>query len=443
MTVREGSLEAPKRHAIDWRNADFYDEAKLNAELHRVFEICHGCRRCVNLCNAFPRLFDLIDEGPTGEMDGVPPAKYGEVVDQCYLCDMCFMTKCPYVPPHEWNLDFPHLMLRAKAAKFKKGQVRWRDKLLTSTDALGRLAAIPVVAQAVNALNSSGPARRMMQSVLGVHENRVLPPYSPAKFRTQAKANSAFPTSDGQRTPGKVAVFATCYVNYNEPGIGQDLLRLLEHNEIPSIVVEKEACCGMPKLELGDLDAVERLKNANIPVLAKLAAQGYAILTPIPSCTLMFKAELPLLFPEDSDVRAVSEAMFDPFEYFVMRHKDGLLNTQFKRPLGKVSYHIPCHSRVQNVGQKTREALQLIPDTSIVTVERCAGHDGTWGVKTEFFDLSMKIGRPVFRQMGESNPDFISSDCPIAGRHIQQGMGTSRAVRAHPLTLLRMAYGLE
>jgi glycerol-3-phosphate dehydrogenase subunit C len=443
MTVREGSLEAPRRHAIEWRNADFYDEGRLKAELLRVFEICHGCRRCVNLCNAFPRLFDLIDERPTGEMDGVPSAKYGEVVDQCYLCDMCFMTKCPYVPPHEWNLDFPHLMLRAKAVRFKKGLVRWRDRLLTSTDALGRLAAIPVVAQTVNALNNSEPARRVMQSALGVHKDRALPPYSPTKFRTRAQANSSFPITDGQRTPGKVALFATCYVNYNEPGIGQDLLTLLEHNAIPVTLVEKESCCGMPKLELGDLEAVERLKNANIPVLAKLAAQGFAILTPIPSCTLMFKAELPLLFPEDRDVLAVSKAMFDPFEYFVMRHKDGLLKTEFKRPLGKVSYHIPCHSRVQNMGQKTREALQLIPETSIVTVERCAGHDGTWGVKTEFFDLSMKIGRPVFRQMGESNPDFISSDCPIAGRHIQQGMGKSAAARAHPLTLLRMAYGLE
>lgn len=443
MTIREGSLEAPTRHPIAWREADFYDEAKLNAELHRVFEICHGCRRCVNLCNAFPRLFDLIDEGPTGEMDGVPPAKYGEVVDQCYLCDMCFMTKCPYVPPHEWNLDFPHLMLRAKAAKFKRGQVRWRDRLLSSTDALGRLAAIPVVAQTVNVLNNSGPARSVMQSVLGVHKDRALPPYSAVRFRTRAQVNAAFPTKDGQRTPGKVVLFATCYVNYNEPGIGQDLLKVLEHNEIPVTLVEKEACCGMPKLELGDLEAVERLKNANIPVLAKLAAQGFAILTPIPSCTLMFKAELPLLFPEDGDVLAVAKAMFDPFEYFVMRHKDGLLKTQFKRPLGKVSYHIPCHSRVQNMGQKTREALQLIPETSIVTVERCAGHDGTWGVKTEFFELSMKIGRPVFRQMGESNPDFVSSDCPIAGRHIQQGMGTSAAATAHPLTLFRMAYGLE
>lgn len=443
MTAREGSLEAPKRHNIEWRTEDFYDEAKLNAELHRVFDICHGCRRCVNLCNAFPHLFDLIDEGGTGELDGVPPAKYGEVVDQCYLCDMCFMTKCPYVPPHEWNVDFPHLMLRAKAVRFKNGDVRFRDKLLTSTDALGKLTAIPVVAPTVNALNNNAAARGIMQSVLGVHKDRVLPPYAAKKFRSAAHAQSDFPVRGGERTPGKAAVFSTCYVNYNEPGIGQDLLRLLAHNEIPATVVEKEACCGMPKLELGDLKSVERLKNVNIPVLARLAAEGYAILTPVPSCTLMFKAELPLLFPEDADVKAVADAMFDPFEYLVLRNKDGLLKTDFKHPLGRVSYHIPCHSRVQNVGQKTREALQLVPNTTVNTVERCAGHDGTWGVKTEYFNMSMKIGRPVFKQMASSDPDFISSDCPIAGRHIQQGMGSSRATKAHPLTLLRMAYGLD
>jgi Fe-S oxidoreductase len=441
MSAREGSLEAPKRHVIDWRSPAFYDEEQLYAEMHRVFDICHGCRRCVNLCTAFPRLFDLVDEGPTGEVDGVPKDKYWNVVDQCYLCDMCFMTKCPYVPPHEWNLDFPHLMLRAKAVKFRKGQVRFRDKLLTSTDAIGRLAAIPVVAQTVNALNVNKLARGVMQNVLGVHKDRVLPPYAPRTFRSQVVGKGGFPVRNGDRTPGKVAVFSTCYINFNEPGIGQDLMRVLEHNEIPAVIAEKEACCGMPKLELGDLEAVERLKSKNIPALAKLAREGYGILTPIPSCTLMFKSELPLLFPDEAEVKLVADAMFDPFEYLVLRHKDGLLKTDFKRNLGKISYHIPCHSRVQNMGQKTREALQMVPGTQINTVERCAGHDGTWGVKAEYFDLSMKIGKPVFKQMSGTDPDFISSDCPIAGRHIQQGIGKSRAVKAHPLTLLRMAYG--
>jgi glycerol-3-phosphate dehydrogenase subunit C len=442
MTAREGNLEAPTRHPIEWRSADFYDTGKLDAELHRVFEICHGCRRCVSLCNAFPTLFDLIDEGKTGEMDGVATSDYAKVVDQCYLCDLCYMTKCPYVPPHEWNVDFPHLMLRAKAARFRKQGAPFRDKLLSSTDAIGRLAAIPVVAQTVNAVNGNRIARSLMDKTLGVHRDRKLPPYSPEKFRTGAAAATAHPVRDGQRTPGKVAIFATCYINYNEPGIGHDLVKLLDHNQIPHVLVEKEACCGMPKLELGDLDSVERLKATNIPSLARLARDGYAILTAVPSCTLMFRQELPLLFPDDAEVRAVADAMFEPFEYFVLRNKDGLLKTDFQKGLGKVAYHIPCHTRVQNIGQKTREMLQKIPGTEVHTIERCSGHDGTWGVKTEFFASSMKIARPVARAAAEAEPDYVSSDCAMAARHILQAMGETHARKEHPLTLMRMAYGI-
>lgn len=442
MTKSEGNLEAPTRHPLDWKSPDFYEENKVLGELERVFDVCHGCRRCVSLCTAFPRLFDLIDDGPTGEVDGVDKKRFWDVVDQCYLCDLCYMTKCPYVPPHPWNLDFPHVMLRAKAVKFKKGEIRFRDKLLSSTDAIGKLAAIPVIAQTVNAVNTNGAARALMEKVIGVHKDRRLPPYSPDRFRSNAGESSPYAVRDGANTPGKVAIFSTCYVNYNEPGLGHDLIKVLDHNEIPHVVVEKEACCGMPKLELGDLESVERLKNVNIPPLAILAREGYAILTAIPSCTLMFKQELPLLFPDDPDVNAVSVAMFDPFEYLILRKRDGFLKTDFKKALGKVAYHIPCHSRVQNVGQKTREMLEIIPGTSVTTVERCAGHDGTWGVKTEFYENSMKIGRPVFRQMAEPSPDFIGSDCPIAGRHIEQGMGETNAKREHPLSLLRIAYDI-
>jgi len=441
--MREGSLEPPKRHPLDWNNPDFYDEGQLTHELERVFDVCHGCRRCFNLCTAFPTLFDLVDESATGEMDGVDKKDFGKVVDQCYLCDMCFMTKCPYVPPHPLNIDFPHLMLRAKAVKYKKGETSFRDKLLSSTDAVGKLASIPVVVQLVNKVNATPVTRKLLERVLGVAMDRVLPEYSSRKFRSHAHPRNDFPVTDGPNTPGKVAIFATCYVNYNEPGIGQDLVAILEHNAIPAVLVEKEACCGMPKLELGDLDAVARLKAINIPPLARLAREGYAILTPVPSCTLMFKQELPLMYPDDADVKLVAEAMFDPFEYLALRHRDGLLKTDFKNRLGKVSYHVPCHLRVQNMGLRTQEVLKLVPGTQLNTVERCAGHDGTWGVKKEFFAQSMKIGRPVFKAMSGTSPDYISSDCPIAGRHVQQGIGAEgKARKDHPLTLIRIAYGL-
>ena len=444
MSAREGSLEAPTRHPLDWKNPEFYDSGKLFAEMERVFDICHGCRRCVSLCGSFPTLFDLVDESPTMEVDGVPKEKYWSVVDQCYLCDVCYMTKCPYVPPHPWNLDFPHLMLRAKAVKFASGKVPFKDKLLASTDALGTLATIPIVVHMTNAINSTAVARGVMESALGVDKTAWIPSYAPDTFRPNAAPSPAYPVKDSARTPGKVAIYSTCYINYNEPGIGHDLTKILAHNEIPYVIIEKEACCGMPKLELGDLKAVEANKEKNIPALARLAREGYAIMTPIPSCTLMFKQELPLMFPDDADVQAVQKAMFDPFEYLVLRQKDGMLKTDFKTPLGKVSYHIPCHSRVQNVGQKTREALEMVPGTTVNTVERCSGHSGTWGCKKEFHQMAMKIGKPVFRQMAEPQPDYISSDCQLGGRHIEQGMGESlgKARLKHPITLLRMAYGL-
>lgn len=328
-----------------------------------------------------------------------------------------------------------------------QGETRLRDRILTSTDALGKLAAIPVVAQTVNYANRNAVARTVLQSVLGVYKRRDLPPYAAVKFRSNAAPGEQWAVRDGARMPGRVAIFATCYINYNEPGIGHDLVSILAHNKIPVVLAEQEACCGMPKLELGDLEGVVRLKGRNVPLLDRLARDGYAILAPVPSCTLMFKQELPLLLPEDEAVARVAEAMFDPFEYFMLRHRDCLLKTDFKRELGRVAYHLPCHGRVQNVGQKTRETLQLVPGTEVVTVERCAGHDGTWGVKTEYFEQSMKIGRPVFRQMAQAQPDYVSSDCPIAARHICQGIrdgGTElKAQKAHPPSLLRMAYGLE
>jgi Fe-S oxidoreductase len=314
--------------------------------------------------------------------------------------------------------------------------------LLSSTDALGKLASIPVVVQIVNKVNKTPATRKLMDNMLGIHQDRELPEYDSAKFRSTARPDDSFPVVPGKATPGKVAIFSTCYVNYNEPGLGHDLIRILKHNQIPHVIVEKENCCGMPKLELGDLDAVEKLKDGNIPVLAKYAKEGYAIMTLVPSCTLMFKQELPLMFPKDADVQAVKEAMFDPFEYLVLRNRDGLLKTDFSAPLGKVSYHIPCHLRVQNMGQKTREFLELIPGTKVTVVERCSGHDGTWGVKSEYFKDSMKIGKPVFKAMGNAAPDYVSSDCAIAGRHILQGMGETNAAKQHPISLVRIAYGL-
>ena len=439
---REGSLEAPIRHPLDWRSDDFYDESKLFGELDRVFDICHGCRRCFNLCHSFPTLFDTIDESETMELDSVPKTAYWEVVDHCYLCDMCYMSKCPYVPPHEFNIDFPHLMLRAKAARFQREGASFRDRTLAATDKVGKLAGIPVVAQTVNKLNKTGFGRKTLESTLGVHHKAPVPDYHSKSARKRLghliarTGEGAVPTA---ATQGKVVLYATCYGNRNRPEMDEDLVAVFEHNDIPVTLAEKEACCGMPKLELGDLEAVEEARKANIPVLAKLVDQGWDIVTPIPSCTLMYKQELPLMFPDDSDVLKVRDAMFDPFEYLMLRHREGLLKTDFQQPLGKIAYQVACHLRVQNLGLKTKDALELVPDTEVDAIERCSGHDGTYAVKKEYFEISKKIARPVVNKIKRGEPQHVVSDCPMASEQICQDIEHEAG---HPMSLLKKAYGL-
>ena len=439
---REGSLDAPTRHPLDWQNPAFYEEAALDKELERVFDICHGCRRCFSLCNSFPTLFDAIDAGTSGELDAVDKKVYWDVVDHCYLCDMCYMTKCPYVPPHPWNLDFPHLMLRAKAVKARKGELRRRDRILSATDAVGSFAGIPVVVQAVNAVNASGAGRKLLQKTLGVAPDAPIPQYHSNTARKRLAGRelraAAQPTAE---TRGKVVLFTTCYGNRNEPDLNTDLVAVFEHNCIPVKLVSQEKCCGMPKLELGDLETVARHKDTNIPALKQAIDAGYDIVAPIPSCVLMFKQELPLMFPRDADVQAVKARIFDPFEYLMLRHKAGLLKTDFKAKIGKVSYHVPCHLRVQNIGLKTRDVLKLVPDTTVEVIERCSGHNGTYAVKQEFRATSVKIGKPVAGRVEAAQPDHYASDCPMAGHQIES-LRPGDQEPTHPLKLLRLAYGI-
>jgi Fe-S oxidoreductase len=441
--MREGSLEAPTRHPLDWTNPDFYDEEKLLEELERIFDICHGCRRCVSLCDAYPTLFDLVDESDTFEVDGVAKDDYWKVVDQCYLCDLCYQTKCPYVPPHEWNLDFPHVMLRAKAIQFKKGERRISHKLLSNTKLQGKVGSLPVVGNMINAGNRSKAARKLMARVMDVHPDAHLPDFHSRTLRKREKNRTpaAVDVKEAGPTRGKVVLFSTCYCNVNTPDVGQDLIRVFEHNGIPVCLTAREECCGMPKLEQGDLQTVDKYRKTNIPELVRLIDDGWDVVAAIPSCVLMFKQELPLMFPDDPDVQKVKQHMFDPFEYLAHRHKAGLLKTDFRQPLGKVVWQVPCHQRVQNIGPKTRDVLALVPDTEVDMIERCSGHDGTYGVRADTFEKSQKIARPVISRAKRLEPDYLVSDCPMAATQIANGLDLQHE-ETNPLTLLRKAYGI-
>ena len=433
-TTTEGGLEKPTRHIIDWKNPDFLNEEKYEQELRRVADACHGCRRCVSLCNSFPSLFDLIDNSETFEVDGVAYEQFSSVVDHCYLCDLCFMTKCPYVPPHEWEIDFPHLMLRGKAIKNSKNKTSLRDKILSSTDMLGRLFSRPLISSFANFFNNLKLFRKLL-TLLGIHQNAKLPKFVSKTAKKLGLMNHV------DNASYKVAIYTTCYHNYNEPGVIKDFYDILKHNNVTVDIISQDNCCGMPKLELGNIAKVEQMMKNNLPHFKKYVEQGYLIIAPIPSCVLMYKQELPLLFPDNQDLINVSQAFRDPFEFLNMLNDEGILNKDFKTKLGNVSYQVACHQRVQNFGMLTKKILELIPGTKVDALERCSGHDGTYGVKSETHDIAIKIAKPITKAFKDANFDSFTSDCSLAAHHIENSLGNIQAPE-HPISLIKKAYGI-
>lgn len=433
-------MAAPHRHPIAWREEAFQQEDALHQECARVFDVCHGCRRCVNLCQAFPTLFDLIDHSADMEVSGVDAADYHKVAEQCYLCDLCFMSKCPYVPPHEWAIDFPALMLRAKAVAFRQKRVGWRDRQLAEVDRNGRLGGIPVLNQLANKAMHYAWAR----DLLGIHRDAVLPAYqlrSVAKSVYRRQGKKADPPRPGSCTSGRVAVFLTCYGRCHDAQPAEDLMQVLEHNGIHVEVIPSKRCCGMPKLELGDLESIHRSKPKHLASLLPAVDKGFDLIASVPSCVLMFRAVFPLLYPDDEEVKLVSQHLYDPSEYLMLRHADGLLNTDFKNSLGKVVYHLACHTRVQNVGYKTRDLLTLVPGTTIQLIERCSGHDGTYGVKRASYPHARRIGGPPAQRLRQAKADCFASDCVLAGKHLAE-LADAGLSSKHPFSLLKHAYGL-
>jgi glycerol-3-phosphate dehydrogenase subunit C len=447
--MREGSLEAPTRHALDWQSPWFWDEAALEKEMERVFDICHGCRRCFNLCDSFPRLFDLIDNGPTGELDGVPKEKYADVEQACTLCDMCFMTKCPYVPPHAWNVDFPHLMLRHRAIQARKHGTGFVENRLAETDLVGRLGTFvaPLVNWATDERNQA--TRRTLESVAGIHHGARLPRQAAETFeqiarREPAEINETAPAY-GKR---KAVLYATCFVNFHSTAIGAATLAVLARNGVETEVVHP-ACCGMPKLELGDLDSVAAAARQVSDALLPWVDKGYDIVALTPSCALMLKFEWPLILPGDPAIERLSRATFDLSEYVVdIARKHGL--AEGLTPVeGGVSLHLACHARAQNMGPKGAEMLRLIPKTRVAVIERCSGHGGIWGTRSENFDVAVKVGKPAAQAALKNNTSHVASECPLAAEHLVQvmemaeGQETPRPFRAdHPIEIFARAYGL-
>ncbi|HUZ72862.1 MAG TPA: heterodisulfide reductase-related iron-sulfur binding cluster [Stellaceae bacterium] len=444
--MREGSLEAPTRHPIDWQNPEFYDAAKIEAEMRRVFEICHGCRRCFNLCDSFPRLFDLIDGTESGELEAVDPKDYRKVADACTLCDMCYMTKCPYVPPHPFNVDFPHLMLRFRAAEAKAGKTAWGARQLVETDRNGGLAA--KVAPLANWATRRGNrvTRPAMEALAGIDRAAELPKFHGRTFMMRAAAADVAINDQAPAFGRKAVLYPTCFVNYNNPRIGEAARAVLAHNGV-ACAAQYPGCCGMPQLEQGELERVAASARRTAAALLPRIEAGFDVVTLVPSCALMLKFEWPLLLPGDAAIARLARATFDVSEYIVdIAKKEGLAPGLASLP-GGVSLHIACHARAQNMGQKAAEMLRLLPQPDLAVIERCSGHGGSWGVMKENFAVALKVGKPVARQAARNAKAFLASECPLAATHIVQGMAAEDATARpaepfHPIELMALAYGL-
>ena len=445
--MSEGSLEAPIRHPISWEDPEFYDEEKLDAELRRVFDICHGCRRCFNLCDSFPRLFDLIDDSESGELDTVDSKDFKPVVDACTLCDMCFMTKCPYVPPHEFDLDFPHLMLRYRAVEQKKGERGFAEVQLTKTDRNGKLAG--AVAPLANWASAEGNAltRPALQAVAGVDKDAALPKFTGRSFVSRAKADAPAVNADAPAYGRKAVIYATCYGNYSNPEIGVATRAVLARNGVETEVVYPE-CCGMPQLEHGDLETVAGKAKRVAAAMRPWIDKGYDVIALVPSCALMMKFEWPLIVTDDENVKALSEATRDVSEYVVDIAKTEGLSDGLEPIDGGVSVHLACHARAQNMGAKAAEMMRLLPESDVAVIERCSGHGGSWGVMKGNFETALKVGKPVARQAVRNAKQYLASECPLAGVHIHQGIdrldGDKPEIEtvAHPIILFAKAYGI-
>jgi glycerol-3-phosphate dehydrogenase subunit C len=444
MNNKEGSTEAPTRHPIDFNNPDFLDQKKLDEEMRRVFDICHGCRRCFNLCDSFPKLFDMIDESKNEDVENLSSNQFAPVVDACTLCDMCFMTKCPYVPPHEFDLDFPHLMLRYRVLQKKQNKLPVIPAQLAQIDRNAKFGVL--FSGFINwILNiKSKFLRKILELVAGIDKRVKLPTYNSETFSNYFKKNSNSINIEDPTKDRKVVIYSTCFVNFNKKDTGIAALKVLKKNGV-EVQEAYPGCCGMPFLEQADLTKVVEQATKVSKDLLKWVDKGYKVITLTASCGLMLKFEWPLLLPENEDIKRLSKSVSDIDEYIVdISDKEGL--TEGLQEIdGGVTVHHACHARAQNMGNKAKDMLKLIPNIKIDIVERCAGHGGTFGVMQKTHKIARRVGKPAATLVAKNNNKYIASDCPLAGKHLRQlrqDVNITNDEAIHPIEILAKAYKL-
>jgi Fe-S oxidoreductase len=422
--------------AYDPTDPRYYDQKDLRSEVERIFSLCADCRMCVKYCGSFPKMFDAIDdyctEGKYAEVDTkkLKTEDVGKVVDLCFQCKLCYI-KCPYTPgDHEWAIDFPRLMTRAKAQEVKKNGVPFVDKLLGNPDLVGKLGS--ATAPLANWANENSLNRQLMHNAVGIHKDKKLPPFAAKTFAKRFESERKPPRGE---PAARVAFFSTCYVNYNQPEIGTDTLEVMDRNNV-DVVFAYEQCCGMPLWHNGDVDGAVESAKQNVAALLRHVDDGRSVIATNPTCSQMIRVEYPRLLGTE-EAKKLSAKTMDPMEFLAGLASKGKLNKEFKTGAGNVSYHMPCHLRAQNIGYKTRDVLSLLPETTVKVVEECSGHDGTWAMKKENFEQSMKYGSRAFGEMAAGNPKVTCSDCPLAAIQIEQGNGRRPL---NPMQILAKSY---
>ena len=441
---KEGSIDAPTRHPINFEHPDFLDPKKLDNEMRRVFDICHGCRRCFNLCDSFPKLFDMIDESENEDVESLKSQQFEPVVDACTLCDMCFMTKCPYVPPHDFDLDFPHLMLRYRTFQKKLNKLPVVPAQLAQIDRNAKIGVMlsSLINWVLNIKNKF--FRKILEIIIGIDMRVILPVYNSETFTNYFKKNKDSINISAPSKNRKVVIYSTCFVNFNKKDTGVAALKVLKKNGV-EVQEAYPGCCGMPFLEQADLPkVVEQAKKVSKDLL-EWVDKGYQVITLTASCGLMLKFEWPLLLPNNENIKKLSKSVSDIDEYIVNIAQNEGLAEGLQEIDGGVTVHNACHARAQNMGIKARDMLKLIPNIKMDVVERCAGHGGTFGVMKQTHDLAVKVGRPTARQIKNKNNKYMASDCPLAGKHLKQleiDTNISNDEALHPIELMAKSYRL-
>ncbi len=423
----------------DPKHPSYFVEADLREELTRVYDLCHGCRLCLSLCPSFPTLFDAID-AHDGDVGALTVFEQDKVVDECYQCKLCYV-KCPYVPPHDWQLDFPRLMLRASANRPKTVSQQVTTQVLARTDLAGKAGSL--VAPVLNAaLSKPGSAvRRVIEKAVGISAQRVLPPYAKLRFTTWfARGRAERNTRLVGPWQARVAVFPTCLVEYQNPAVGKDLVNVYEHNSVDTEVVDGVGCCGAPWLHSGNFEAFERQARKNLPGLLASLRSGREIVVSQPTCGYVLKRDYPE-YLGGGDAEVVAEHTFDACEFLWKLHKDPEkhFDTDFAGEVPQsVTYHAPCHLQAQNIGLRSRDLLKLT-GAKVTTVAKCSGIDGTWGLRQENYDLARKVARPLEEAIDKADSQVVAGDCDLANTAIGQGTGRTAS---HPLQIIARAYGI-